>query len=252
MTHNYLNLALEHLAGGDLRIAIEHLRDTHLQQLFRLGVSLTIDLRKRAETVVAKLGLATDRAREIPYLDPPYREAIAGFMQRQPQYYGGLDRDGSVVMRDFRSMHDLHLGYAMLEQVDAVPELFRALLRLDIAAPGFRAQIAGYDIRLSQILLTALARYTLDDRLAIEPIEAHRLEQARAAIMTMSERPARLTERFKERVAEALRAGLDEPLLRRSADFVNSCLNMIEEDLAEIDPAEPIDPRFIRSLLIRK
>jgi hypothetical protein len=252
MTHNYLNLALEHLAGGDLRIAIEHLRDTHLQQLFRLGVSLTIDLRKRAETVVAKLGLATDRAREIPYLDPPYREAIAGFMQRQPQYYGGLDRDGSVVMRDFRSMRDLHLGYAMLEQVDAVPELFRALLRLDIAAPGFRAQIAGYDIRLSQILLTALARYALDDRLAIEPIEAHRLEQARAAIMTMGERPARLTERFKERVGEALRAGLDEPLLRRSADFVNSCLNMIEEDLAEIDPAEPIDPRFIRSLLIRK
>ncbi len=56
MTHNYMNLALEHLAGGDLKIAIEHLRDTHLQQLFRLGVSLTIDLRKRAETVVAKLG----------------------------------------------------------------------------------------------------------------------------------------------------------------------------------------------------
>jgi hypothetical protein len=149
-------------------------------------------------------------------------------------------------------MRDLHLGYAMLEQVDAVPELFRALLRLDIAAPGFRAQIAGYDIRLSQILLTALARYALDDRLAIEPIETQRLEEARAAIMTMGERPARLTDHFKERVTAALRAGLDEPLLRRSADFVNSCLNMIEEDLAELDPAEPIDPRFIRSLLIRK
>ena len=140
----------------------------------------------------------------------------------------------------------------MLEQVDAVPDLFRALLRLDIAAPGFRAQIAGYDIRLSQILLTALARYALDDRLAIEPIEAHRVEQARAAIMTMGDRPARVNDRFKERVGEALRARLDEPLLRRSADFVNSCVNMIEEDLAELDPAEPIDPRFIRSLLIRK
>src|SRR5271167_892568 len=136
MTHNYMNLGLEHLAGGDLKTAIEHLRDTHLQQLFRLGVSLTIDLRKRAETVVAKLGLATDRAREIPYLDPPYREAIAGFMQRQPQFFGGLDRNGSVVMRDFRSMRDLHLGHAMLEQVDAVPELFKTLLGLDIASPG--------------------------------------------------------------------------------------------------------------------
>ena len=149
-------------------------------------------------------------------------------------------------------MRDLHLGYAMLEQVDAVPELFKALLELDIAAPGFRAQIAGYEIRLSQILLTALARYALDGRLAIEPIEANRLEQARAAIMTMGERPARLSDGFKQRVSEALRARLDEPLRRRSAEFVNSCLNMIEEDLAEIDPAQPIDPRFIRSLLIRK
>ncbi len=118
--------------------------------------------------------------------------------------------------------------------------------------PAFRAQIAGYDIRLSQILLTALARYALDGRLVIEPIEAHRLEQARAAIMTIGARPARLNDAFKHHVDTAMRAGLDEPLRRRSADFVNSCLNMIEEDLAEIDPAEPIDPRFIRSLLIRK
>ena len=49
MTHHYLNLALEHLAGGDLQSAIEHLRDTPLKLLFRLGVSLTIDLRTRAE-----------------------------------------------------------------------------------------------------------------------------------------------------------------------------------------------------------
>ena len=41
-------------------------------------------------------------------------------------------------------------------------------------------------------------------------------------------------------------------LFRSSADFINSCLNMLEEDLAELDPAMPIDPRFIRSLLIRK
>jgi len=77
MTHNYLNLALEHLAGGDLRIAIEHLRDTHLQQLFRLGVSLTIDLRTRAQQMVMRLGLDPKKTREIPYLDTPYREAIA-------------------------------------------------------------------------------------------------------------------------------------------------------------------------------
>src|SRR5262249_54859611 len=69
MTHNYMNLGLEHLAGGDLKTAIGHLRDTHLQLLFRLGVSLTIDLRTRAQAVMERLGLSADRTREVPYLD---------------------------------------------------------------------------------------------------------------------------------------------------------------------------------------
>ena len=50
LTHHFLNLGLENLAAGDLRSAIEHLRDTHLKLLFRLGVSLTIDLRKPAQS----------------------------------------------------------------------------------------------------------------------------------------------------------------------------------------------------------
>jgi uncharacterized protein DUF6178 len=252
MTHNYLNLGLEHLASGDLKSAIDHLRETHLQLLFRLGVSLTIDLRKRAETVVAKLGFAPDRTREIPYLDSPYREALAGFMQRQPQFYGGLDGDGSVVPRDFRAMRDLHLGYAMLEQLDAVPDLFKALLGLDIASAAFRANIAGHEIRLSQILLTALARHAIDRRVALEPIEPARLNAVHAAVVTQGQRPARLSDAFQRGVEELLSRRLQAGVRERSAGFVNSCLNMLEDEFGELDPAHPIDPRFIRALLIRR
>src|SRR5215472_1762063 len=95
MTHNYLNLGLENLAGGELASAIEHLRDTHLQLLFRLGVSLTIDLRKCAVKLMNKLGLSSERPREVAYLDSPYREALAGILGRQPQFYGGLERNDS-------------------------------------------------------------------------------------------------------------------------------------------------------------
>jgi len=251
MTHNYLNLGLENLAGGDLGAAIEHLRATHLQLLFRLGVSLTIDLRKRAAALVSKLGLTSDRPREILYLDSPYREALAGFLQRQPQFYGGLDRDGSAAMRDFRSIRDLHLSYAILEQLDAVPDLFNSLVGLDIASARFRANIAGHEIRLSQILLTMLMRQFLDARLMFEPLEAARLREARGAIMTAG-RPARLSEPFHESVRLVLETRLDPTLRARSEGFVNSCLNVLEEDLAELDPAREIDPRFIRSLLFRR
>jgi Family of unknown function (DUF6178) len=252
MTHNYLNLGLEHLAGGELKTAIEELRDTHLQMLFRLGVSLTIDLRTRAEGIVRALGLEPARAREIAYLDSPMREAMGGFLERQPRFYGGLDGGGSVAARDFRAIRDLHLGYAILDQIAVIPELFRALLKLDVAGVGFRSQIAGYDIRLSQILLTALARDMIDGRLAIEPLDSADLARARAAMMAPGPRPARLSDRFRERVGAVVAARLDADLARRSSNFINSCLNMIEEDLAELDPAEAIDARFIRSLLIRK
>jgi uncharacterized protein DUF6178 len=251
MTHDLLNLGLEHLAGGDLGVAIENLRDTPLKLLFRLGLSLTLDLRKRAEGTVARFGLRPEAGREVPYLDSPYREALGGFLARMPRFYGELDRTGSVEMRGFRVMRDLHLSYAILEQLDVVPELFRAMLGIEIAAPGFRGQVAGREIRLSQIMLTALGRLALDGRLAPEPIEPARLAEVRAAVMAHNGRPARLSDSFRALVAGVLEESLDEAIRARGGDFVNSCLNLLEEDLAELKPGREIDPRFIRSVLVR-
>jgi hypothetical protein len=251
MTHDYLNLALEHLAGGDLHNAIEHLRDTHLKLLFRLGVSLTIDLRKRAGQTMAALGLDSARTREVGYLDSPYREALAGFLQRRPRFYGELDGQGSVAMRDFRAMRDLHLAHAVLEQIETMRDLFRGLLGIDIGSAAFRAETAGREIRLSQILITAFARYALDHKLAPAPIEASRLGEAYAAIMTPGGRPARLRESFREQIDAELAVRMDQGTRQRTEAFIGACLNMLEEDLAELDP-RAIDPRFIRSLLIRR
>ena len=251
MTHDYLNLALEHLAVGDLTTAIEHLRDTHLKVLFRLGVSLTVDLRKRAEATVTSLGLDARRGREISYLDSPYRETLAALLQRQPQFFSGLDDAAAVTNRGFRAMRDLHLGYATLDQIDSMRDLFKGLLGLDIASPGFRANVAGHEIRLSQILLTALLRQRLDHRLLFEPIEAARLTDAHAAMMTTG-RPAQLNEGFREAIAGALAQMLDDSLRHRATPYIDSCLQMLEEEFAELDPSAGIDPRFLRSFLIRR
>lgn len=250
MTHNYLNLALEHLAGGDLQAAIEHLRDTHLKLLFRLGVSLTIDLRTSAEATLRKLGLSIGKVREISYLDSPYREALAGFMARQPRFYSGLDRGGAVDMRDFRTMRDLHLSYAILDQVDSAAELFRALFNIDIGSPNFRAQMAAREIRLSQLLGTALARLGLDGRFSIEAIEGSRLTAMRAAIMTGE--PGRLSDEFRARIYSALAERLDEAARKRTAEFLNSCVNLLEEEFANLGGELQIDPRFIESVLVRE
>ena len=251
LTHHYLNLGLEHLAGGDLASAIKHLRDTHLKLLFRLGVSLTIDLRKRAEALLARLGLARgEGGREVPYLDSPYREALAGFTQTMPQFYAGLDGKGAVTMRDFAQMRDLHVAYALLEQIEAMRELFGALLAIDLGSPGFRAEAAGRDVHLSQILLTALVQKAMGGPLRPEPIDARRLSEVRTILMGRAGRPARLIEEFRNLVPETLSAKLEQATLERAGNFISSCLNMIEEEFSDLEPE--IDPRYIRSLLLRR
>ncbi len=250
MTHDYLNLGLEHLAGGDLTNAIEHLRATHLTLLFRLGVSLTVDLRTRAQEMVAELGLDPAKTRRIAYLDSPYGEALAGFLERQPRFYGGLDSNGTPVSRTFRSMRDLRLAYAILEQIRTMRALFRELFNVDIAAAAFRGHVAGREVRLGQILLTAFVREALDQSLSPVPIQPAQLGAMYAAVMSEGGRPARLAEAFRARIDELLAHRLGEETRNRSRDFVNACLNVLEDELAELDPKSQIDPRFILSVLI--
>ncbi len=251
-THDYLNLALEHLAAGELATAVEHLKDTHLKLLFRLGVSLTLDLRKRAQATLERLGLNAKQGREVAYLDSPYREALAGMLERQPRFYAGLDGSGALEMRDFGAMRDLHLCYAILEEIEATAELLLQMLGLDIASQAFRATVAGTEVRLSQILLTALARMALEGRTVPTPIEASRLDELRRAIMTTERRPAELRPQFRSAVEAILAERLDERTRARSANFVNSCLNILEDEFAHLDPDEIPDPRFIRSVMLAR
>jgi hypothetical protein len=187
--------------------------------------------------------------REIPYLDSPYKEALAGFMARQPRFYSGLDGSGAVEMRDFSSMRDLHLSYAILDQIDSAAELFRALFAIDIASPNFRAQIAARDVRLSQLVLTGFARLALDNRLTIDPIEGSRLTALRAAIMTGQ--PGTFSDEFRTTINQALVDRMDDATRKRTAAFLNSCLNLLEEEFANLGGELQIDPRFIESVLVK-
>ena len=217
LTHHYMNLGLEHLAGGDLNTAIEYLRETHLKLLLRLGVSLTIDLRKRAEALVVSLGFNPAKMRSIPYLDSPYLEALEGFLLTAPRFYGGLDRSPSVVTRDFKEMRDLHVAYGVLAQLEAMAPLFAKALSVDITSAAFRSQVAGREIRLSQILLTGLINQALDGRPTPAPSAVSRLPEC-VALLT-ADTPAQLTAEFRRTVDEMLARRLDDDLLQAHPGF---------------------------------
>jgi hypothetical protein len=123
------------------------------------------------------------------------------------------------------------------------------MFAIDISSPNFRAQMAARDVRLSQLVLTGLGRLALDDRLTIDPIEGSRLTAMRAAMMTGN--PGVLSEQFRTRINHALADRMDDATRKRTAAFLNSCLNLLEEEFAHLGGEREIDSRFIESVLVR-
>jgi hypothetical protein len=110
--------------------------------------------------------------------------------------------------------------------------------------------MAAREIRLSQLLCTAIARLGLDDRMSIEPIEGSRLTAMRAAIMTGD--PGRLSDEFRAKLHRAIGEKLEEDARKRTAHFLNSCVNLLEEEFAGLGGELRIDSRFIESVLVRE
>ena len=110
-------------------------------------------------------------------------------------------------------------------------------------------RVAARDVRLSQLLLTGLARLALDDRLTIDPIEGSRLNAMRAAIMTGQ--PGVLSDEFRGKLNHSLAERMDDTTRKRTAKFLNSCLNLLEEEFANLGGEREIDPRFIESVLVK-
>jgi hypothetical protein len=115
----YLGVGLEYLSRGELDRAGQALRSVALERVFRVGVSLTLQLRRLADTLVEKGGVALDRRL---LLDAPYDTLVRGLRQKRPLY-----DDGSGA-RPFRTLADIGAAAAALEEASQIaPYLHKAI-----------------------------------------------------------------------------------------------------------------------------
>jgi hypothetical protein len=91
--YGYLNIALEHLSQGDEAKGAEILTGEHLKNLFRLGFSIVLALKFKA-----------DKLTESSYATG---KALSGLKSTRPRYYRGIDSDGIDGYREFREMQDV-------------------------------------------------------------------------------------------------------------------------------------------------
>lgn len=91
--YGYLNIALEQLSRGDETKGAEILSGEPLKNLFRLGFSIVLGLKFKADKLT----------------DPSYAtdKALSGLKSKRPRYYRGFDSDAIDGYREFREMEDV-------------------------------------------------------------------------------------------------------------------------------------------------
>jgi len=94
--YGYLNIALEYLSQGDETKGAEILSGEYLKNLFRLGFSIVLGLKFRAEKHPDDASYANGKA-------------LSGLKSARPRYYRGLDADGIDGYREFRELQDVRI-----------------------------------------------------------------------------------------------------------------------------------------------
>jgi len=250
--YHTLNLGLQYLSKEEEAKALEILRFVPIQRLFQCGVSTTIVLKRKAESILKGPWFSGDRE-NLVFLDPPHFEKFEGILKKRPALY----RDG--IYEDFKDIKDLREIESFLESIDTVVNFFGK--ELNVYPPKLKEMdLSGCyperweEITLSKIFLTSFANQVLKGVLQFETIVQ---AQVKDFLFRVFERDVQGKGVIKMEVRDGLKEWFHsiendpnkEQFLFAFNDF---CLDLFEEEFGKIPPEEEVDPRFVKGLLVRK
>jgi hypothetical protein len=250
--YHTLNLSLQYLSEDDEIRAFEILRSQPVQRLFQYGVSTTLLLRRKAESIFKGPWFSND-PENLVLLDPPHLETFEGLLRRRPSLY----RDWNY--EDFRSPQDLKEADDFLESIETVVGFLENELK---ASPFYLKEIdlsgcipdGWREVTLSTIFLTSVSNQILNGVFRFEAIGQGRI---RDYLTRIFERDAQGKGVIKMEIKNSLRDWLvsiegEEVRRQHLLAFQDFCLDLFEGQYGKIPPGEEVDPRFVKGLLIRK
>lgn len=168
---DYLNLGLEHLCGGDPAQAADVLRERELKQVFQVGFSLTLQLKRQVERQATEPG--SKFAETWLALDEE-TAALAALMKRRP--LKALKVPGAEPI-PFRWRRELGDSEVILARVRAQRDVFTKLL-----GPSPAETVARFGAPLAQLtpqrLFSAVVAWAeVTGELKVEPFDGERLAE---------------------------------------------------------------------------
>ena len=188
----YLSVGLEYLSKGDLDRATLALRGVALERIFRVGASLTQQLKRLAETLAGKGPML---------FDAPFDALLSSLREPRPAFPRGLDSPLEAGSRPFRSLADIRAAAAALEEASRLgPFVFGGLgiIREVLAEALAKATLPPAQVRFGTLVRTVAANVLLGRPAKLVPLHPRDL------------RALKLDDEGRQKIERALRALSDE------------------------------------------
>lgn len=200
---DYLDLGLEHFTGGDPELAAAVVREKTLREVFQVGFSLTLRLKRQVERLAREPGfkfgdtwLALDEE----------AQGLAALLRRRP--LKALKVPGAEPV-PFRSKKELAEAEALLGRVRNQRAIFSALLGPSPAEVVARFGVTLGELRPQRLFAAVAAGAEVDEVLDVTPLPAGRLPELCARIFEEGP-PPRLRESAGKRARALLASKLSE------------------------------------------
>lgn len=230
----WVSVGLEDLAHGDVDEAARIATLAAPVELFRAGVEALRPAHLRARRVVTELG-GTSSLRRFDEATAAMVQALASFPPKI------AEAAAPHVLRDPSSIADV-------ARADRATLRAQAVARFAVLALGFDARAAapGGGPSFASVVATAWAHGVLSGTPSLEPLSAEELRSLRTAAFEGG--------RIRPALRRPAAAADNEPTAEAAAvrEFLGHALDRVEEALGGLDPAVPVDPRFVGDALIVK
>ena len=205
---SFLSLGLEYVAGGDRARGSLVIAKVWPKTLFRIGHSLCLTLRQRATRLLASSG--GDHG--FMLFDPPLDDVIRGAAATTPQYFVGLDEEGSLEFRDFVTVRDVSRARTVLDQAEGVARLVENNLSLSLEELG---RAVNDDLKPmvthTTLMSTALVNALMGVENMLEPVAVTRISEVMDVVLIADEQGNRtVNPRLHEAIGKFLAAEEDK------------------------------------------
>jgi len=199
-----LELGLEHLTGADPALAVDVVRERTLREIFQLGFSMTLKLKRQVERLAQEPG---SRFADTWLALDEEAAALAALMRRRP--LKALKVPGAEPVT-FRSKRELAEAEALIARVRRQRAIFSALL-----GPSPADAIARFGARLSELtaqrlFLAVVSAAEVSGVVDVAPFPELRVQELVTRLFDERGRQPVLRESAGKRAVEVLSAKLSE------------------------------------------